>query len=281
MKIVNSHQAQAWNGYEGQHWADNHDRYNTLVSGLNKHLFAVAKVGPGDRVLDIGCGAGQTTRLAAGLASQGHAVGVDLSEPMLDRARRIAAEEGISNVTFEQADAQVHSFPTAGFDLAISRGGIMYFSDPVAAFANIGRALVPGGRLVFGCGRDYGENEFDRIWEAMMRHVELPDPAEDNAPGPVNFTNSGQITSVLTEAGFAQVTAEPRESVSVFGRDAEDATTFIFGWGPVRHWLRNASSADVAAARESVADALRTFEIDGAVRLSGPSWVFTAVAEGA
>jgi SAM-dependent methyltransferase len=86
MDIVNTHQSQAWNGYEGRHWADNHERYNTLVSGLNEPLFEAAEIGQDHRVLDIGCGAGQTTRMAARLASRGHAVGIDLSEPMLERA---------------------------------------------------------------------------------------------------------------------------------------------------------------------------------------------------
>ncbi|WP_283137590.1 class I SAM-dependent methyltransferase [Rhizohabitans arisaemae] len=276
MDIVNTHQAHAWNGYEGRHWADRHDRYDAMVGGLNGPLFEGAVIERAHRVLDIGCGAGATTRIAARSAPDGHAFGVDLSEPMLERARRTAEAEGLGNVTFEQGDAQVHPFPEAHFDVAVSRGGIMYFADPVAAFGNIGRALKPGGRLAFVCGRDSGEDEAARLWQAMARHVPLPDPAEDDAPGPVNFTNRDHIVEVLTKAGFTQVTATPFETVSVFGRDAEDAAEFVFGWGPVRHWLRDSDPAAVARAREAVVAALRPFEIDGAVRLTGPVWRFTA-----
>ncbi|GAB2686403.1 class I SAM-dependent methyltransferase [Nocardia thraciensis] len=276
MNIVNTHQAEAWNGYEGQHWADNRERYDALVGGSNAELLAAAAIGTDDRVLDIGCGAGQVSRLAALRAMRGRVLGVDLSGPMLEQARRVAVAERIGNVSYEQGDAQVHPFPTAGFEVAISRGGIMYFSDPVAAFGNIRRALASGGRLAFYCGRDHGHDESARIWSAMTRHVELPNPADDTAPGPVNFTNREHITGILTDAGFTDVNAEPLEGVSVYGRDAEDAVEFIFGMGPVRYWLRDTDPAAVEAARNAVAEELRPFEGDGGVRLRGPSWLFTA-----
>lgn len=277
MDIINTHQAEAWNGYEGRHWADNHDRYNTMVGGLTGSLFEAAAIERDHRVLDIGCGAGQTTRIAARRASRGHAVGIDLSEPMLERARRTAEEEGIDNITFGQGDAQVYPFPEAHFDVAVSRGGIMYFDDPVAAFTNIGGALKPGGRLVFSCGSDSGEDDFGRVWEAMMEHVSLPDPAEDHAPGPMNFIDREYITKVLTDAGFREVSSEPLANYAEFGKGAEDAADFIFGWGPVRHWLRDADPADEVRAREAVTAALRPFEKNGAVRLRGSGQRFAAV----
>src|SRR5688572_29424056 len=135
VQIVNTEQAEAWNGYEGQHWADNHDRYESMNSGFNDRLLGAARIGERDRVLDIGCGNGLTTRLAARLAARwarlGEAVGVDLSVPMLTRARAIAAEEGVENVRFEQGDVQVYPFSEAGFDAAISRFAVMFFADPV------------------------------------------------------------------------------------------------------------------------------------------------------
>ncbi|MGW1682245.1 class I SAM-dependent methyltransferase [Saccharopolyspora sp. NPDC002376] len=177
MKIANEHQEQAWNGYEGQHWADNRHRYDRMLDDSTAALFEVASIERTHRVLDIGCGSGRTSRIAAGQASDGQVLGVDLSAPMLAQARAAAADEGLSNVMFEQGDAQVHAFPAAQFDLAISRGGIMYFGDPAAAFANIGGALKAGGRLVFGCGRD-GESGFDVLWTALGANVALPDPAK-------------------------------------------------------------------------------------------------------
>lgn len=280
MEIVNLHQAEAWNGYEGKHWADNNEQYDTLVGGLSEHLFPAAAIGTDDRVLDIGCGSGQTTRTAAGLASRGRALGIDLSQPMLDRARLIAAEEQIGNVSFEQGDAQVYPFPAAAFDIAISRGGIMYFDDPVAAFANIRRALAPGGRLAFVCGRDSGTDEAGVIWRAMAEHVALPKPAEETAPGPVTFSGEAHITGVLAAAGFADITAEPQETASVYDPDPAIAAEFIFGMGPIRYWLSGQDADHVAAARQAVIAALQPFRGTGGIRVRSPYWLFTAVTKG-
>ena len=125
------------------------DFYDAELARHNRHLQIAAGVGADDRVLDIGCGAGQTTREAARAAAQGEAVGVDVSAEMLEVARRRSASEGLRNVAFEQADAQSHIFPPASFDLCISRFGVMFFANPAAAFANIGRAMRPGARLVW------------------------------------------------------------------------------------------------------------------------------------
>jgi ubiquinone/menaquinone biosynthesis C-methylase UbiE len=149
--IVNTAQADAGNGYEGEHWAANDDRYDIVNSGFNGPLLDAAGIGETSRVLDVGCGNGKLTRLAASRARHGQVTGLDLSGPMLARARARAAEEGIGNVTFEQGDAQVYPLPAGGFDVSVSRFGVMFFGDPVAAFANIGRGLRPGGRLAFAC----------------------------------------------------------------------------------------------------------------------------------
>lgn len=114
--------------------------YDAELRLHNAHLRAAARVGAGDRVLDIGCGTGQTTRQAARAAVEGSAVGVDNSKVMLERARRISADEGPPNVDFVLADAQVNAFPPPAFDLCISRFGVMFFADPLAAFTNIARA---------------------------------------------------------------------------------------------------------------------------------------------
>ncbi|MER7011401.1 methyltransferase domain-containing protein [Saccharopolyspora sp. NPDC000359] len=273
MQIVNEHQAEAWNGYEGQHWADNRHRYDRMLDASTEALFEVAAIERGHRVLDVGCGTGRTSRTAARRASE--VLGVDLSAPMLDRARAAAADEGLAHVTFEQGDAQVHAFPAAHFDVALSRGGIMYFADPVAAFGNIGGALKPGGRLVFGCGRD-GSSGFDVVWTAMGEHVPLPDPAEDTAPGPVNFTDGAHIRGVLRGAGFRDVVLRESESDYVLGLDADDAVDFIFGMGPVRFWLREADPVAVEEARAAVAAALRPLEGVGGVTVSVPGWVVSA-----
>ena len=139
--------------------------YDAELTRYNVRLRAAAGVRPDDRVLDIGCGTGLTTREAAKSATSGSALGVDLSPQMLDRARELSEEEAIPNVSFELADAQVHPFPPGEFTLALSRFGTMFFSDPVVAFTNIGSALQPGARLVQVVWQAYDRQE----WTSAVR----------------------------------------------------------------------------------------------------------------
>ncbi|WP_214409138.1 class I SAM-dependent methyltransferase [Sphaerisporangium fuscum] len=276
--IVNTQQAEAWNGYEGNHWADNHDRYDAVNNGFNDHLLEAAAPGEGDRVLDVGCGNGQVTRLAARRAHNGHATGLDLSAPMLRRARELAAREGVANVTFTEGDAQVHPLPAAAFDVAVSRFGIMFFADPVAAFANIGRALRPGGRVAFLSMRGIGESDLGPVFAAMRRHLPgLVGGRGPHEPGPESMSDPARIHEVLTGAGFEKVTATPVEAPQVWGRDVEDAAAFLGAWGPVQHILGQVDADAARRAREALTEALRPFAQPDAVRLSGAAWLTTAV----
>ncbi len=142
----NTEQAAGWDGDQGEFWAANADRLDLLVAGYDADLLDAADLAPADRVLDIGCGTGSVTLQAGGRVSAGSVLGVDLSAAMLATARARAAAAGLSNVRFEQCDAQLHAFGEQ-FDVVLSRTGTMFFADPVAAFANIRRALRPGGRL--------------------------------------------------------------------------------------------------------------------------------------
>ena len=137
----NADQLRAWDGDEGAYWAEHAEHFDRSVAAYHERLLAAAAITGSDRVLDIGCGTGQTTRDAARAAPAARPLGVDLSARMLDYARRRAAEEGVTNATFEQVDAQIHPFPPESFDVAISRTGAMFFGDLAAAFTNIGRAL--------------------------------------------------------------------------------------------------------------------------------------------
>jgi SAM-dependent methyltransferase len=273
--IVNTAQAEAWNGYEGEHWAAHDDRYDAVNGGFNAFLLDAAVVGERDRVLDVGCGNGQLTRLAARRARLGRALGVDLSAPMLARAGARAAEEDVPNVTFEQGDAQVHMFPEGGFDVAVSRFGIMFFADPVAAFGNIGRALRPGGRLAFLCMKGLDGTDMGTLFGAMAAH--LPRPTGPDGTGPTSFADPARIRTVLTGAGFQDVTWTHVEADQTWGRDVADAAEFISGWGPVRFHMEQAGPDAAARARDALTAALRPFEKPGAVRLRGTAWLVTAV----
>jgi SAM-dependent methyltransferase len=275
--IVNTHQAEAWNGYEGTYWAEHQDRYDAVSGGFNGALFASAAIGDHDRVLDVGCGNGQTTRLAARQARHGHALGVDLSAPMLKRARATASAEGITNVTFEQGDARVYPFSSDAFDVAISRGGVMFFADPVAAFANIGRALRPGGRLAFMCLQELGRNQWLRVLiEALKPHVPVPEFAAPGAPGMFSLADPARIDAVLTGAGYLDIALTPVEAPMQFGRDAADAASFMLSSGPFRFMLGRAHQSGVERASDAVRSAFQSHEGPSGVRLGGAAWIVSA-----
>ena len=276
--IVNTHQAEAWNGYEGRHWADHQDRYDAANDGMNKPIFEAAAITETDRVLDVGCGNGRTTRLAARRAPHGRVTGIDLSAPMLDRARATAAGQGITNVTFEQGDAQVHPFPDGGFDVAISRGGVMYFADPVAAFTNIGRALRPGGRLAIACPQQVAPGaDFARalapMWALMSRQA--PEAFNEEA-GPTSLSDPDRIREILAGAGFTAVTTTPLTVPMVFGCDAADAAAFFVGMGPMHFTLQGIDPAEVQEAHAALTDTLREFEDAGALVLHSALWLVQA-----
>jgi SAM-dependent methyltransferase len=264
-RIVNVHQSEAWNGYEGQHWADHHDRYDALNGGYNDGLLDAAAIGARDRVLDIGCGNGQVTRLAARRASEGSATGVDLSGPMLARARDLAEREGVQNVTFEQGDAQVHPFADGAFDVAISRFGVMFFADPVAAFGNVRRALREGGRLAFLAMAPLSASDLGTLLAA------LPPRDEPAVGAPLSLSDPARVHEVLEGAGFTDVSTGRLETEQVWGRDAADAARFLAGWGPIR--FNYGESEEIV---DTLTRAARPFERAGAVRLHGTAMLVTA-----
>jgi SAM-dependent methyltransferase len=269
MSIVNTAQSEAWNGYEGEHWATHDDRYDAVNGGFNGFLLDV--IAAGDRVLDIGCGNGQLTRLAAGKAVS--ATGVDLSGPMLATARARAAD--VPNVTFEQGDVQVHPFAGNQFDIAISRFGVMFFADPVAAFTNVRRALGPDGRLAFLCMTALEGTDLGSVFDAMNPY--LSRPTGEDGSGPTSFADPEHTRAVLAGAGFRDMSSTRVEADQVWGRDVADATEFISGWGPVRYHMELAGPAAAAQAKQALGRALQPFAGD-LVRLRGTAWLVEANA---
>src|SRR5262245_44337915 len=177
-EIFNVEQAEAWDGKEGEYWATHQDRFDSTIAPHHARLMAAAAIAPGERVLDIGCGNGMTSRDAARAAGPtGGVLAADLSGPMLARAQQQAKDEGLGNIRFEQADAQVHPFEAGAFDVAMSRFGVMFFADPVAAFANIARALRSGGRLAMMVWGPPPENEWMlALRKALAVGRDLPMP---------------------------------------------------------------------------------------------------------
>ncbi|RSM74591.1 class I SAM-dependent methyltransferase [Kibdelosporangium aridum] len=195
--------------------------YDAELSRYYQHLRAAMDVQPDDTVLDIGCGTGQTTREAAKLATQGSALGVDVSPAMVTRARQLA--EGLHNVRFAEADAQVHPFEPEHFTLGVSRFGTMFFADPVKAFTNIRRALAPGARLVQLVWQGSDQQE----WVAEINLAlagEIPEPA---TTGAFSLADPASVDGLLTSAGFVEVSVtEVREPV-FYGVDADAAVNGV------------------------------------------------------
>ncbi len=276
-RIANAEQADAWNNDEGMHWAEHQDRYDALNYEFTERLLDAAVISDTDNVLDIGCGNGQTTRLAARRASNGRAVGIDLSAPMLERAAATAEDEGIANVAFEQGDAQVHPFEPGTFDVVISRYGVMFFNDPVAAFTNIRGAVRSDGRLAFLCWQDLTSNEWLMATAgAALQHVGMPDLGPPGAPGPFAFADAEHVRAVLEQAGFQGVDAEPVGAPMRLGDTAEDAVAFLRGTGMARALLDDADPDSATRALAAVTEALRPHEKPHGVYLNGAAWLVTA-----
>jgi SAM-dependent methyltransferase len=245
-------------------------------SGFNEPLFAAAAIGVKDRVLDVGCGAGRTTLLAAQQASSGRVVGLDLSAPMLESARASARRAQVSRVSFEQGDAQVRAFEPDSFDVVISRYGVMFFADPVAAFTTIGRALRPGGRMAFICGADAGANEWLQAVATLRDILPMGGLGDPGGPGMFSLADPDRIREVLSAAGFRSISVTPAEARGEWGRDAADAADFLLGSGPGRHLMDQVGQESRERARRALTDVLRTHEENGAVRLRSTAWLVTA-----
>lgn len=270
----NVEQARAWDGDEGGFWAAHHGRFDAAVAEYHQPLLDAARIGPGLAVLDIGCGAGQTTRDAARLARGGRALGVDLSHTMVEVARRLADEEGLTNVAFEQADAQVHPFAPGSFDVAISRTGTMFFGDLVAAFTNIARALRPGGRLAMVTWQPISENEwFREITGAFAAGRDLPAPPAD-APWPFALSDPDRVRDVLRAAGFEDPQLEDLHATMHFGPNADDAHRFVVG---LQGWmLEGLDDAGRRRALDDLLDSMVRHDSADGVGYASAMWLTTA-----
>ncbi|WP_327411491.1 class I SAM-dependent methyltransferase [Streptomyces sp. NBC_01233] len=278
---VNTAQAEAWNGYEGAQWARSQERWDAVNDGFNQPLLDAAAISESDSVLDVGCGTGRTSRLAARRAGLGRALGLDLSGPMLGKARESALRERVENVSFVQGDAQVHPLQAEGFDAVISRYGMTFFTDPVAAFANLHRALRPGGRLAFICAAEAEANEWLEALASLKGILPLGGFGKPGGPGMFSLTDPDHVRSLLGAGGFAHADVQRIEAPGKWGVDAADAAAFLLDSGPGRHLLDQATPPEQDEARQALTAALQRHETNGAVWLRSSSWLVTAARGGA
>jgi SAM-dependent methyltransferase len=274
---VNVEQRKAWNGDEGDSWTRNEEHFNQTSRRHTARLFDHVALAADDVVLDVGCGCGATTREAARRASSGRALGVDLSGPMLERARERSRDAGLTNVTFEQADAQVHPFTPQSFSVAISRFGAMFFEDPVAAFTNIGRAVQPGARLGLLAWQELGRNEWlSAIRNALAVGRELPAPPV-SAPGPFGLADPDAVRKILGEAGFVDVDLADVDEPVELGTDADDAFGFVSTLSITNGMLQGLDDDTRARALAELRTTLAAHETSDGVLLGSHAWLITAV----
>lgn len=273
---VNVEQARAWDGPDGDTWTVNEDWYNEAARYLTPPLFAGAAIEKTDRVVDIGCGCGETTRMAARAARSGSAFGIDLSSRMIERARERAAEEGLRNTRFERGDAQVYPFEASGFNVAISRFGSMFFDDPIRAFANIATALDSRGRIALLCWRELGRNEWLlELRRALAAGRDLPEPPPA-APSPFAFADPIRVRHVLTEAGFEDVALDPVAEAIYFGADAERAFDGVTKQGIVTGLLADLGDDARSEALDRVRETLANHETPDGVLFDTSAWLVRA-----
>ncbi|MFC4372592.1 class I SAM-dependent methyltransferase [Nocardia halotolerans] len=245
--------------------------YDAELRRHNAHFRAAARVGVRDRVLDVGCGTGQTTREAARAAIEGSAVGVDVSEVMVEHARRISEEQGPANVSFQLADAQTHPFPPASFDLCISRFGTMFFADPVAAFTNIGRALRPGGRLVMLVWQVRDRNE----WVSLLR-PDRTDTVTAPGPGPFSLADPAATESVLAAAGFTEIGFTDVAEPVYYGPDSSAAYDNLLRLTGYAAFLDSLEPTESEHTRARVRSILADHQSENGVLFDSRAWIITA-----
>ncbi|MFH9612777.1 class I SAM-dependent methyltransferase [Streptomyces pratensis] len=262
--------AEAWNGPVGRHWADHPDRYDAMLAPFDAALFDAAAIGVDDRVLDIGCGSGGTSRAAARLARRGRVTGVDISEALVARARALTDPARDGDVTFELGDAQLHLFERGGYDVVISRGGVMFFADHVAAFTHIGGALRAGGRLAFVCPRPSPPDGEESRALTLLASMVGGDHAVDTsvARSMVSLSDPERTGSVLEAAGFEDVTALPVTAATRWGADAADAVDFFVS--------RTQGPPVTDGTHAAMADVFRPYETPEGVLLRAGVWVVSA-----
>ena len=274
----NADQLAYWNGPGGHTWVARQEHTDITLAPVSEALLALAAPSAGERVLDIGCGCGATTlELARAVGPAGRVAALDISAPMLAEGQARAKASGIANIDWLQADAATAELD--GFDLLASRFGVMFFGDPVAAFAHIRRAASPGARMAFVCWRPITENPWMEVpLQAVYRHVPRQPKPDPKAPGMFAFADPRRVVQVLTAAGWAPPRLDKLnlDLDIAAGRGLEEAVDQSTQVGAVKSALRGQSSEAVAAAIVSIREALAA-HLDGAsVRLPSAMWLVSS-----
>lgn len=274
----NAAQAEYWSGAGGQRWIDNQEHQDQVLRPVSGRLIVAAGAKPGERVIDVGCGCGATTiDFAQRVTPEGEILGLDVSEPMLVRARERAKQD--LPARFVHADATVHDFAPEWADLIVSRFGVMFFADPARSFANLRNGLRRGGRLAFACWREARQNPFFMVSlrEALKHAPPLPE-MDPEAPGPFAFADKARVQRILSEAGYADIALTPHDldlDIAV-GGGLDAAVAAALAIGPTSRMLDGQSETVRAAAIADIRKALGAHARGASVPLGAAIWVVTA-----
>jgi SAM-dependent methyltransferase len=282
MSVSNPEQAQFWNDRPGRNWVRFQTDLDAISEQATRHLLRAAAPRPGEAVLDIGCGAGTSTfALAEAVAPGGHVLGIDFSAPLTERAEERRLGLDVGNATFTVADAQDHAFDPGRYHLAASRFGVMFFSDPTAAFRNLARALRPGGRLAFVAWDGPEQNPWFLVPQQIaVARLGPVSPTPPDAPGPMAFRDIVHVTGLLKAAGLR----DPHgESVAIELHHPEGLTgvlRLVPHVGPLARMMREkeGSEADSAAILAEVAAAFELYRSADGIRIPARINVFKAGA---
>jgi SAM-dependent methyltransferase len=271
----NADQIAYWNGDVGARWAAQQTRLDAMLAPISEAVLKAANAQAGERVLDIGCGCGDTSIKLAKAGAK--VLGADVSAPMLALAKRRAAET--NRVAFIEADAAGHAFEPGTFDLLFSRFGVMFFANPDLAFANMRKALKQTGRAAFVCWRDWRENEWVRVPIMAVRPHVPPQPQlgpED--PGPFAFADPARVRRILANGGFDAITLKPFDTTVEIGTTLDDAVAYLQEFGPISRALKDASPAQKDQAAAALRDALGPYAKMAPLKLGAAVWIVTAKA---
>ena len=282
MAKQNAYQVGDWNGQSGERWVANQTRLDAMVAVFGQAAIEAASPMTDERVLDVGCGAGASSlALAARVGAGGHVLGVDISEPLIGRARALAPQD--TTVLFQVADASSAELPEGAFDVLFSRFGVMFFDDPTAAFVHMRRALRPGGRVAFVCWRGAAENDWVRLPMGALKGIVPPSaPPDPEAPGPFSFGDRARVARILTAAGFTDIAIEPFDASVPFGeggtRDAaiDDAVKMTLEVGPLSRSLADKPDDIRARASAAVRAAFAGLPGERSVMINGAAWIVMA-----
>lgn len=278
---ANAAQRQFWNSGFGEKWVTFEADLETLHAPMTDPLLARAAIEPGMRVLDVGCGSGSVARRAAELTRPGGKVtGVDISDVLLHTARATAARALSAPLEYLLADAQTHVFAPASFDCIVSRMGVMFFADPVAAFANLMRAARPGANFSAVVWRRGEENPWFGIpTNAAIRHLG-PIDSDPDAPGPLAFANADRPLALLAAAGWVGTSADPLQIfLETRGTAAQAAASFA-SIGPAARMMdaKGATAAQTAAIMADIAAGFSLFETEQGLRVPVTMTLLSATA---